>query len=53
LSLISGCFFQTVCIWRKSLGVPHRNFGTRKFWEANAAAGYFLARRQGVRGEIV
>lgn len=27
--------------WRKVLGVPERNYGTRKLWEANAAAGSF------------
>jgi hypothetical protein len=41
-----GVNFQTVTKWRKALGVPQLNFGTRKLWEANAAAGYFW---QGVK----
>jgi hypothetical protein len=32
---------QTVTKWRKALGVPQLNFGTRQLWKANAAAGYF------------
>jgi hypothetical protein len=32
---------QTVTKWRKVLGVPERNYGTRKLWEAHAAAGGF------------
>jgi hypothetical protein len=33
--------YQMVCKWRKALGVPERNEGTRRLWEANAAAGSF------------
>ena len=36
-----GVHDSTVWKWRKALGVPERNFGTRKIWEANAAAGSF------------
>jgi hypothetical protein len=36
-----GANYQTVTKWRRALGVPQRNEGTRKLWEANAAAGYF------------
>ena len=32
----------TVWKWRKMLGVPERNFGTRRLWEANIAAGSYL-----------
>jgi len=31
----------TVWKWRKVLGVPERNHGTRKLWEANTSAGTF------------
>jgi hypothetical protein len=34
-----GVNYQTVTKWRKVLGVPQRNYGTRKLWEANHAAG--------------
>jgi len=36
-----GVNYQTVTKWRKALGVPQRNEGTRRLWEANAAASYF------------
>jgi hypothetical protein len=36
-----GVYDLTVWKWRKVLGVPERNFGTRKLWEAHAAAGGF------------
>jgi hypothetical protein len=36
-----GVNYQTVTKWRKALGVPPRNEGTRCLWEANTTAGYF------------
>src|SRR5688500_13188151 len=36
-----GVHSWTVGKWRNALGVPERSFGTRKFWQANAAAGSF------------
>jgi hypothetical protein len=36
-----GVNYQTVTKWRKALGVPECNEGTRRLWEANAAAGSF------------
>jgi len=37
-----GVHDLTVWKWRKALGVPERNYGTRKLWEANMAAGSYL-----------
>jgi hypothetical protein len=36
-----GVYNLTVWKWRKVLGVPERNFGTQKLWEASVAAGSF------------
>lgn len=33
-----GVHEVTIWKWRKALGVPERNYGTRKLWEAAAAA---------------
>jgi hypothetical protein len=37
-----GVHDLTVWKWRKALGVPERNYGTRKLWEAASNAGYYL-----------
>ena len=37
-----GVSYPTVTRWRKALGVPERNYGARKLWEARIAAGYLL-----------
>jgi hypothetical protein len=44
-----GAHDVTVWKWRKALGVPERNYGTRKLWEASAASGSYL---NGVRAGI-
>jgi hypothetical protein len=37
-----GVSDQTVTNWRKALGVPERNYGTRKLWEVRLEDGYYL-----------
>jgi hypothetical protein len=44
-----GVHDVTVWKWRKALGVPERNYGTRKLWEALAATGSYW---NGIRAGI-